>query len=423
MANYFSKIFLSLTILFSVIYTLEASAARNEAYGCDMGFGEEAESTVRKEPKAYCQRALFFIERSQLESAIESLSEAVELDPNYAESYLMRGILYFKQQDRELAVADFRKVREIDPGNIYSYLLEAMYHMSQLQWQSALSDVNRSLAIEPPLADSFITRGNIYMLQKQWDKALSDFNRAVEIDPDAADTYRSRAIYYMVRDRFSLALADYERAIELNPASLLIYLNRSLLYAETQQWNKLLEDAQKSTQLSPESVKAHILLGYAYHKKQEYNLAVDNYQKAIFLHDNSQKDTTEQFNITQNYDPQDYEKFQSDIELDDMATIRYYIGIAQYEKNFARGAIESFKVALERNEELSQSKLALATVLYSQGKTDRALKLARSALISNQKLSNPQYLQEKQLWGEKMLEDGKELLSTLVSLDNTIKQI
>ena len=75
-------------------------------------------------------------------------------------------------------------------------------------------------------------------------------------------------------------------------------------------------------------------------------------------------------------------------------------------------AMENFQSAIEQNEELTESKFALATALYIKGETDRATKLAQTALISNQKYADVQYLKEN-LWGEKMIGDAQKLLSNL----------
>ena len=54
--------------------------------------------------------------------------------------------------------------------------------------------------------------------------------------------------------------------------------------------------------------------------------------------------------------------------------------------------------------------LALATALYSKGKTDEAMELTESVLNTDRKYADISYL-KKNLWGEKMIEDVQQLLS------------
>lgn len=75
-------------------------------------------------------------------------------------------------------------------------------------------------------------------------------------------------------------------------------------------------------------------------------------------------------------------------------------------------AIENFQSAIKQDEELTESKLALATALYTKGEINRATELAQTALISNQKYADVQFLQEN-LWGEKMIGDAQKLLSSI----------
>lgn len=75
-------------------------------------------------------------------------------------------------------------------------------------------------------------------------------------------------------------------------------------------------------------------------------------------------------------------------------------------------AIKNFQSAIKQDKELAESKLALATALYTEGEIDKGTELAQTALISNQKYADIRYLKEN-LWGEKMIGDAQKLLSSL----------
>jgi tetratricopeptide (TPR) repeat protein len=63
--------------------------------------------TAKDSAIAHHERALSYKSKGDLDRAIVDLSEAIRLDPKYAEAYYVRGVAYRNKVDLDRAIADY----------------------------------------------------------------------------------------------------------------------------------------------------------------------------------------------------------------------------------------------------------------------------------------------------------------------------
>ncbi|GAB5406357.1 MAG: hypothetical protein Aurels2KO_45880 [Aureliella sp.] len=119
------------------------------------------------------------------EQAIEDLSEAIRLAPQYSAAHGVRGLAW--------AAID--------------------------NYKNAMDDYDLAIRYDPDNADALHNRGNVWVTLGKFRRGIADFTRALEIDPGNAATHKSRGIAWRRKGRYAKAIADYERALELDPSS------------------------------------------------------------------------------------------------------------------------------------------------------------------------------------------------------------
>lgn len=133
--------------------------------------------------EAVNERARIYRRRGRFAEAIEQLSMAVRVRPDYAIGYLDRARVRFEAQD----------------------------------FLAARDDCDRALQINPDFARAWHNRGLTNLRLGETLQAVQDFTRALSAQPDYASAhyYRGQA-YYSAGNR-GAARADWEMAAELAP--------------------------------------------------------------------------------------------------------------------------------------------------------------------------------------------------------------
>lgn len=131
--------------------------------------------------------------RKAYDQAIEDYTQAIQLNPNFAEAYNNRGLAY------------------------------ALKSKNQMQY--AIADYSQAILLRPAYAFAYNNRGVAYMASGHPEEALSDFNHAIQIDPSFSQAHSNRGNYYWRAGRYDLAFIDLIQAnLLLVGAAILLFI-------------------------------------------------------------------------------------------------------------------------------------------------------------------------------------------------------
>ncbi len=186
---------------------------------------ESGRETQEDLARAYYLRA---INREQTacensDDAINDLTEALFLKPNYAQAYVARGHMYRCKGEYERAIADHDRALRIDPKSATAYWERAI---ALSQWGKddlAIQDYNQAIRLSPNDEIYYYGRGTAYLAMGEYDKAIEDFTQANSLNhtpswnKDYPAALASRGWAYFKKQNFDQALADARHAAELAP--------------------------------------------------------------------------------------------------------------------------------------------------------------------------------------------------------------
>jgi len=112
------------------------------------------------------------------EKAIDYLSNAIELNPNHAETYNKRGIAYY---------------------NLGRY-------------QRTIEDNSEAIRLDPDFTVAYNNRGSAYAKLGQYQKAIEDYNEAIRLEPRYAKAYQNRGFAYISQQNDKLGCQDARKA-------------------------------------------------------------------------------------------------------------------------------------------------------------------------------------------------------------------
>lgn len=86
--------------------------------------------------------------------AIADYTQAIEIDPNYADAYYNRGIAHRKVGDTQAAIADYTQAIKIDPNDAKVYHNRGIARSALEDYQGAIADHTQALEIAPNFTSS-----------------------------------------------------------------------------------------------------------------------------------------------------------------------------------------------------------------------------------------------------------------------------
>ncbi|MDU2064369.1 MAG: tetratricopeptide repeat protein [Sporomusaceae bacterium] len=152
---------------------------------------------------------------SYRDQVIASYSEAIKLNPEYAEAYASRGLIYFYSGKAPEAINDFNKAFEINPDLfvVRARLIErGIAYVRNKQYSEGIRDLTTLLKENPNNIYAYTWRASAYYEIGQYQAALEDCKKYSEIEKTPHMYYLQGLIYEKLGLR-DLAITSYREYI------------------------------------------------------------------------------------------------------------------------------------------------------------------------------------------------------------------
>ena len=122
-------------------------------------------------------------------NSVETLSRAIELDPNHKLALMSRGTGYMKMDRAEDAKADYGRVIAIDPKYPRAYHLRGLAHEKAGDPNGALHDFNRAIELNPEYGAAYYSRANLHAKLGEEILATEDIKTATTLSEVNIETF------------------------------------------------------------------------------------------------------------------------------------------------------------------------------------------------------------------------------------------
>jgi adenylate cyclase len=187
------------------------------------------------------------------------LREALELEPNYAQTYL--GLAGTHIMDVYLGSTKSKK--------------DSIVQATELS--------KKVLSLDNYSGYAHRLLGTINLLTKQYEKGIREFEKAVELDPNGADTHASLARGLDLIGKTEEAILMSNKAMRLNPITPDRYIvHRTAMYRNIQNYDEALIWAKEAVKRAPDNFFARINLCSVYSllgQMEEARLEADEVMK------------------------------------------------------------------------------------------------------------------------------------------------
>jgi serine/threonine protein kinase/tetratricopeptide (TPR) repeat protein len=257
------------------------------------GKGDPSESG---KPAAYEQylKAVGYMERydkpGNLDHAIESLEEAVNVDPRFALAYAQLGEAYrLKYQlDKnpkwlDQALMNCQKATQLDSRVMVAYVTLGRIHEMSGKHDLAVQEFQHALDVNPKDVGALSGIARSYENAGRIQDAESVYKQAAALRPDYWEGYNNLGNFLDRHQKYQEAIAAYRQAIELTPDNAEVYMNLGNTYLDIGD-PKMIPNAEgalkKSVELSP-SYNGYANLGSFYLTEKRYSESAAATEKAL----------------------------------------------------------------------------------------------------------------------------------------------
>jgi tetratricopeptide (TPR) repeat protein len=214
--------------------------------------------------------------------AIETLSMAVDLDPDNVVTLNLRGLAYERRGQDDLAMADYNLALQKRPTYGVPYNNRGVIQLRRGALQSALDDFNLSIKYTPKFLLGWTNRARVRTLMKDYGGAIADFAEAEKIDPAAPQIAGNRCITFGMMGKYDQAFADCNGLIEKQPKNAFAINNRGDVSMMKGDLDAALKDYNTAIQINPNNVRAHSGRGQIYERRKDLAQARADYRAAAY---------------------------------------------------------------------------------------------------------------------------------------------
>jgi tetratricopeptide (TPR) repeat protein len=255
--------------LLSIVY------AQKQQYDQAIAEGERAVALDPNDADSYTNQALVLNIAGRPEEALQSVKQAMRLNPRCPPWYLNQvGWAYQMTGRYAEAIATLKEVISRSPNFISAHLQLADSYLGQwIAQQSPAAQTlepavvagQRALALNDSLHWNHIVLGRIYLYQQQYDQALAEMERAVALAPTEAGSYAGLAMVLSDMGRTEDALEAAAQALRLKSLVADAHLDSvGTAYAVAGRYEEARAPLQRYLSRYPNILPVHLMLAVVY---------------------------------------------------------------------------------------------------------------------------------------------------------------
>ena len=168
-----------------------------------------------------------------------------------AQASYEKGKRYYENEDYDTAIAEFTEAIRLDPSYADAYRCRGDAYQGKGQYNKAIKDLTEAIRLDPDNADAYFSRGDAYNWKEQYNKAIKDLTEAIRLDPDIPLAYAWRGNAYKGKGQYDMAIKDLTEAIRLEPDNLLAYAWRGEAWSQLGKRNQAIQDLEKVLSMNP----------------------------------------------------------------------------------------------------------------------------------------------------------------------------
>jgi TonB family protein len=246
----------------------------------------EFSEAIRLDPsfaEAFRNRGEAEASQANFDAAFRDFSQAIDLNPRFAAALNSRGVVNTRRREFDHAIEDFSRALEIDPNLVSALDNRARARSGKSDFDGAIADLTSALTLSPKVARLYNNRGYAKSRNHDVDGAIADYDQALALDPKYVIALVNRGDARRAKKIHADAATDYTAAIVVDPQRQGAYYGRGLARLDLGNRDDAIADFTRVIELNSKYVNALLARCRAYREKKEFAAALADCTQAISL--------------------------------------------------------------------------------------------------------------------------------------------
>ncbi len=218
--------------------------------------------TVRKQK--FFESGQRYVEQGKYKEAVVEFSNAIKVDPNYAEAHLQLAEAYLQLREGDRAFRELARTVELQPENYRAQLELTNLLIVNHEFQTARQQLDVLLQKHPNDPVVHTTESSLLAAQGNIPGAIAEMQKAVALSPDRWEAYLSLALLQSSNNQSEAAESNFKKVIDLNPKAMQPRVLLGNYYQAHNRFPEADQQFQAATALDPTSADSRAALARLY---------------------------------------------------------------------------------------------------------------------------------------------------------------
>jgi tetratricopeptide (TPR) repeat protein len=205
-----------------------------------------------------------YVEQGKFKEAVVEFTNAIKVDPSYAEAHLQLADAYLQLHDGDRAFRELSRTVELQPENYRAQLELTNLLIVNRQFEPARQKLDALLSKRPDDPAVHTTQSSLFAAQGNLPGAIAEMQKTVALSPDRWEAYLSLALLESSNNQSEAAEANFKKVIDLNPKAMQARLLLGNHYQARGRFPEAEQQFQAATALDPASAEPRAALARLY---------------------------------------------------------------------------------------------------------------------------------------------------------------
>lgn len=237
-------------------------------------------------PEARNNLGIALLGAGRLDEAVVSLQEALRIVPDYLNARFSLGRVRERQGRADDAIAEYREALKINPFFIQAYVSLAPLLARQGKVEEGLATFDRGIEVfgaKPGAAQLLRMKATMLLALRRPDEAIEACRKAAGFVPNDADAHLALANTLFQTGKIDEAAAAYERCLSLNPNLAQGHFNLGVIRVSQGKPDEGQAHFDAAVRIKPDYAEAHFNRGQLMEAAGQFNQAAETYREVLRL--------------------------------------------------------------------------------------------------------------------------------------------